>query len=204
MNYKLIKYGKNFYLTSDEKLDFSKNLYINTKGEAEKLIASTNTAFEVPLLDKSVIVKLIGEEEIDKLAIEYSENEYPTNLYTVEVGMPHRGTAFRGYKAGYNKAKETYKFTEEDLIQYSKSRLNVLLDMRQEWEDKSIPKEVFEKEVHKRLLASLSKEKNEWEVEIDEEIWKNSKVYDQPDSLLDNPVPKITNGYINILSIKQK
>lgn len=42
-----------------------------------------------------------------------------------------------------------------------------------------------------------------WDIEIEMEIYKNSKVYDQPDTLLDNPIPKILNNSIKITKWKQ-
>lgn len=53
-------------------------------------------------------------DDIEKLAQEYSILEYPSNMYSVEVGMPHRGTAFRGYIAGYK--ANTNKYNEEDIL----------------------------------------------------------------------------------------
>ncbi len=68
------------------------------------------------------------EEDIEKLASEYSVSElsiYPETSSELSESEVHRIKAiveahsYRGFKKGYNKAKETYKYTEEDMIEFA-------------------------------------------------------------------------------------
>ncbi len=49
----------------------------------------------VTAISLSEVEEAINGYSVEMMANEYAKNEYPSNMYTVEVGMPHRGTAFR-------------------------------------------------------------------------------------------------------------
>jgi hypothetical protein len=72
-----------------------------------------------PLTDASILEgvpllpKFSQEDDVEDLALEYTSskgNVNPEGYSDKQVGLLH------GFIDGYNKAKETYKYTEEDLI----------------------------------------------------------------------------------------
>lgn len=73
--------------------------------EGKKVIATNNPSLDIPQV----------VDEVERTAHEYAKNEYPSSMYSVEIGMPHRGTAFRGFTDGYNKSQETHPFSQEDV-----------------------------------------------------------------------------------------
>ena len=57
------------------------------------------------------------EDEVEKLAKEEIERY---RLSSSSIDKPREVQRFNGFKTGYNKAKEKYKYTEEDMLQAAK------------------------------------------------------------------------------------
>lgn len=72
--------------------------YLTDLSECIKIIASTKPLEGLPLL--------VIEDEVDRLAYDYCDNKVPKDVTR---------SLHYSFKQGYLKAKETFKFTEEDL-----------------------------------------------------------------------------------------
>jgi hypothetical protein len=68
------------------------------------------------------------------------------------------------------------------------------------------PDNFFESVYEEALNRSIQslQPKTEWDIEVEMEYYKDSKVYDQPDTLLDEPIFKITNNSIKIIKQYEK
>lgn len=103
------------------------------------------------------VEEAINGYSVEKMADEYAKNEYPSNMYTVEIGMPHRGTAFRGFIEGFKAAMELTKdklFTIHDM----KDVFNAGVKYGKEAGETK--EECFKREI-KSLLP-----KTEWDIEL--------------------------------------
>jgi hypothetical protein len=120
MTHKLIKTGNYLLIVDDSEIKEGDRYYlesISTKNmilKASEHITSSNCKkiiAHLPLNNSSILqgVDLLPlleqEDDVDKLAEEYGEN----------IGNKN-GTAAFDYKRGYNKAKEKYKWTNEDVV----------------------------------------------------------------------------------------
>jgi hypothetical protein len=94
-------------------------IYSNTLGESKKIIAyrplTDAPIFEgIPLLPK-----FIQEKDVEKLAKDYADDSITRNHEGGFDPGKYVGN-YQGFIDGYNKSKETYKYTEEDLINAAK------------------------------------------------------------------------------------
>lgn len=79
--------------------------YYNHRGDVFKKVIAHLPLNDSPILEwVDLLPPLKQEDDVDELAKEYGEN----------IGNKN-GTAAFDYKRGYNKAKEKYKYTEEDM-----------------------------------------------------------------------------------------
>ena len=128
------------------------------------IIASTKPLQGLPLL--------VIEDEVEKMAKEYTEKR---NYLTEEE---------QGFVDGYNHAKSTYKFTEEDLMKC----LKVVYD---DWFEDKGHVERTEKEYFERIIQSVTKKELWMEVDYD-----HDDTVPYPKTKGTGYVLKITNGQI--------
>jgi len=73
-----------------------------------------------PYLDGVDVLPELKDQQVEKLADEYVQSVVKIDIeprsYDLNSKIGIYGGACVGFKDGYNKAKETYKYTEEDLI----------------------------------------------------------------------------------------
>jgi hypothetical protein len=105
----------------------------------------------------SEVEEAIYGYSVEKMAHNYSAKEYPSNLYTVDVGMPARGTAFRGFFEGFKAHQELTKDKNKEVIE--------LLTNITEWS--SFKEHPIGKQAQRALDILLPK--TEWDVEFDEQ-----------------------------------
>lgn len=79
---------------------------LNKNKDDYKIIATTNKSLDLPMVI----------DEVEELA----RKEFPNN------GTIESGYLAGGYKIGYQKAKETYQFTKEDLINFKQHAPKIL------------------------------------------------------------------------------
>lgn len=183
-----------FDLETKELLRMSK---VNWVYDPKKIIASTRKLGDIPLL-------LIEDEgTVDLLTEQYSNHRWETSDNQRYFNQTSCETDFRN---GYNKAKETYKFTEEDMIDFAVWRSITLfdepltpLDQLKKW--KFLTKELLiEVEYYYRSSREFYGDKSEWVV-CDEAQFNSIKKVIQNCPL--KVEPKIVNGQLRAIYQKQ-
>jgi hypothetical protein len=119
--------------------------YWKSRNDAKKIIA------HLPLNNSPILegVDLLPpiEDEVEKLAYKYDPLFYADEF--IRAGF--KAGCIDGFKAGYNKAKEKYKYTEEDLIDvfnflsFSKKSYLEFKDFIQSLQQPKIPVAFLEK-----------------------------------------------------------
>jgi hypothetical protein len=119
MQHKLIT-TENYLLVVDES-EIKEGDY--TFQEASNLISKYNNAYSKKIiahlpLNNSPILESVDllpplEDEVEKLAEEYADFDNP--IIPICAGLKFNRISKRDFISGYNKAKEKYKYTEEDL-----------------------------------------------------------------------------------------
>lgn len=120
-----------------------------------KPVKSAKVFKKIQELQLSDVKKLIGDDDVEKLA----DDIYPETYYS---GIYVDGWLKAGFIKGYNKAKEKYKFTEEDMrncVKHILTELNTHNEV-----DK--PTNFVWIDSFNRFIQSLSQPKTEWEVEF--------------------------------------
>lgn len=198
---KLIKINNEYYLLNDDKIGengwvIDRNGYIlqiydfegdfasikNDVGSiristCRKIIASTQKLDGLPLLDNTQILRLLGiAEDVEKLAEEYSEN------------LAYETSQKQGFRAGYQRAKQYYenkKFTLEDMKKmYSAGQDDC--------------GEFGNVRGFDSMFTEIIQEQTEWDAEIEMEVPVQVRDVLKPVVR----IPKLTNGNINIISLK--
>lgn len=108
-----IKEGDWMYRNNEEPILVTPNFWWDFQAKYCKIIA------HLPLKDSPILegVPLLPplevEDDVESMAKDYLFNDYQKQ-FKVESNDEQFGV-LKGYRDGYNKAKETYKFTEEDM-----------------------------------------------------------------------------------------
>ena len=203
-NYTLHKLSEGFVVSSDEEiiqndtclnwynnpLTLMYNINVGGKDWEENKKGFLKVIAQQHQIDFSALSedeqKEIGWFDVDKLA----DNKYPLhNILHLQLN-----TAIKtGYQEGFQKAQELLsdrRFTLEDMGKAMEYAAEV---------QREFSKYGTTRKTHEKYLQSLSQKS--WKIELEMEYWKNSKVYDQPDIMLDKPIPKWLNGKIKITKI---
>ena len=85
---------------------------------ADRLIIAHRPLTDAPILEGvPILPEFSQEDDVEDLALAYASSKgyvNPEGYSDKQVGLLH------GFIDGYNKAKETYKYTEDDLISFHK------------------------------------------------------------------------------------
>jgi len=174
----VIEYDDHILLTrgSEIRLDDPDPSKMKYAIELSNLVEST-TPIEKTLL-------LVIEDEVNEI----TKNEVPDRIY--KTGVNYAANEQLGFKKGYNKAKETYKFTEEDLRGVFLIGLmeNISGILNERKLDESEVESLFQKQ-----LGAITK-KELW-IEVEETLEDNGQM-DHTSYPTYVKVPKITNNQI--------
>ncbi len=154
-----------------------------------RVIASTNSDY-LPNIDVSIIADKIGGVDVDKLFKKYLNERYKT------MGNPQyfdERECKRVFFDTFNKAKETFKYTEEDLRKAFKAGKEYQMGEYSEYHG---GKEHNYPDIEQYIQSLQNKQyKVELEMEYETKLTTNGTLY------LDNPRIKITNNSVKIKRI---
>lgn len=120
------KGGKNYYdFIMDGDTVYSNGevfKYVNNKesrtwvqGDSLQVISASKEGLGLPVFDVPDEWEDVADEDLMTESYLYLNNEYLDK--GIEDG---RGHGYEGFQKGYNKAKEKYQFTEEDMLEFGK------------------------------------------------------------------------------------
>ena len=145
-----------------------------------QIIASTKPLEGLPLL--------VIEDEVDDLAEDHTNIRILQHKTSIQVATQY----FDGFKEGYNKAKETYKFTEEDL------KGVFLIGLMENISGILNERELDKSEIESLFLKQLKRiTKKELWIEVEEKHFRTVK--NSEGDVIDHQFtiePKITNNQI--------
>jgi hypothetical protein len=154
----------------------SLNGYATYKDNCKKIIA------HLPLNNSPILegVPLLPslEDDVEKMAKDYLFNDYQ-NHFNVKTSDEQFGV-FKGYMNGYNKAREKYKFTEEDVRFMIMKSFLLGVDRGQ-----------YSKELEDKLITSLSQPKMPTHIEFETESMSVDEIREQGKGFLHGPTFKI-------------
>jgi hypothetical protein len=209
---KLIKIGEEFYLTNKQEVkigditlekDNNGNYYMPAIDKKCQLndnsgivvIASTIILRKkIHLLDETPIKKLISGFDIEKLI----ECQYPKET-TGDTSFLYLDGLKDGFNDGFFKSLELNsekQFTYDDMV--------MIYNLGRDEKSKSqVMGQYYD--THKEWIGHITKQKSEWDVEIQMRSKNIDELRESKEGFLNNPnlyVPIVESGYINILKIK--
>lgn len=185
----LYKLKEGWVLCSDERLTESSGLCI---GDLYwKLGIDTGDVKDsLVVLTQSPILSSLSPDKQKEIGW-FEENLFNELLSYVPYSLKD------SYKQKVSELTSDRRFTEDDMISFGKQCFYKGFNKCKNDDANSFTSWREEGGI---LIKNIQQPKS-WEVEIECEYWKDSSTYDQPDTLLDNPVPKIVDGKIKVLKI---